>query len=902
VAILVIKQEILDKLQKYSMADALRFYHAVLSPIKKDTDKYWQVTAQLAKADRFFLLTHLLHRPDAIHPWLYARCRELENSPDGHLDLWSRFHYKDIHLSVRIPTPTGAKLFGDIHPGDEVFNREGIPVKIVAETKIYDDSVCYEILFDNGEKIKCGAGHLWFVNHNSKKRIPGTNKRVGWVEEVWETNQIVAYEENRKLKPSWSPLKISFTKPVNPPEKDLIVAPYTLGAWLGDGSSDGGRVCCGDGGVFTRIEEEGYTLGKSVDRKEKDCFSFTVLGVVTQLKTLNVVKNKHIPEEYFTASKAQRLELLRGIFDTDGFYHKEDSMCVLTSARERLAEDVKRLAASLGFKVFLNHYINDYKGEPYDVWTVKFICNQTTEIPFTIKRHLKRINPAGKYQQNFHYIREVNLIPTEPTKCIQVEGDGSFLCSDSYIPTHNSTLGTYAGAIQEIIRNPEITICILSYNNSTATAFLSQLKTELTKNEDLKSAFPEIFYDNPERDAESWSLDKGITVQRKTNPKEATIEAFGLVDNQPVGRHYQLRIYDDVVTMNSVTTADMTQKTDEAWALSLSLGAGVHGNRMWHFGTRYNAADTYQTILDREFLSPRIYPATDDGTLTGKLVFMDKKEWDNLVKGSSEYVLACQQLQNPLAGKNQEFDLDWIRRYETRPEILNLYIVVDPAGEGNKKGGAACNTAMAVIGMDSQHNKYLLDGACHQMTLDDRWKMLSKLFFKWRNSPGIQSVVVGYERYSMQADIPHFKLQMKLEKKYFPITEVAGSTAKNDRIRRLIPDFKNWAFFFPEVKVFTKRMKRYEETGRKHLVARPIKRKDHNKNIYELSQWVIDNEYKLFPHNKLKDFLDAMARIYDLDMTPPMDMSHVQLEVEDEFDGMGGPSYYQGQSMEPEFV
>ena len=369
------------------------------------------------------------------------------------------------------------------------------------------------------------------------------------------------------------------------------------------------------------------------------------------------------------------------------------------------------------------------------------------------------------------------------------------------------------------------------------------------------------------------------------------------MDNQPVGRHYQLRVYDDVVTMNSVTTSQMIHKTTESWELALSLGAGEHGNRMWHFGTRYNAADTYQTLLDRGALTPRIYAATDNGQMDGRLVFMQQKAWDALVKNSSDFVLACQQMQNPLAGKQQEFDLDWVRRWEVRPRILNVYITVDPAGE---KKGVNCNSAFCVVGVDAQQNKYLLDGACHQMDLTEKWAMLRKLYFKWRDAPGVQCVEVGYERYSMQADIQHFNVMMQQEGVFFDIKEVAGATKKDDRIRRLIPDFKNWAFFFPEVDKFTRRMKEAEESGNRALVARPIKRKDHDNNVYELSQWVIDNEYKLFPHNKLKDFLDALSRIYDLDLLPPMYMGNVQLAQENDHDNYGGPTTYQGSPMEPD--
>ena len=84
----------------------------------------------------------------------------------------------------------------------------------------------------------------------------------------------------------------------------------------------------------------------------------------------------------------------------------------------------------------------------------------------------------------------------------------------------------------------------------------------------------------------------------------------------------------------------------------------------------------------------------------------------------------------------------------------------------------------------------------------------------------------------------------------------------------------------------------------RHLVAKPIKRIDHNDKVYELTDWFFRTEYKKFPNSQMKDMLDAMSRIYDLDVNPPIDYTNEEM-VPNDFSSKGA-SYYEGQCMEPE--
>ena len=393
---------------------------------------------------------------------------------------------------------------------------------------------------------------------------------------------------------------------------------------------------------------------------------------------------------------------------------------------------------------------------------------------------------------------------------------------------YKSTIITFGKTIQDILNNPEITVGIFSHTKPIARAFLRQIKYELETNERLKFLFPEILYENT-KSADNWSEDKGITVKRKTNPKEATVEAHGLVDGQPTSKHFALLVYDDVVTRESVTTPDMIHKVTDAWALSLNLGA--EGGNVRYIGTRYHYNDTYREIMKRGSAIPRLHPATDNGKVDGVPVFLTKKALHKKRRDQGPYVFACQQLQDPKADETQGFSKDWLRYWHKRDfENLNIYILVDPAGEKRKENDY---TSMFVVGLGRDKNYYIIDMVRDRLNLTERTKRLMALHQMYK------PIGVGYEKYGMQSDIEHIEYVQEEKKYMFEVTPLGGATPKLDRIRRLIPIFEQGRILFPYGLAYED----YE--GKRH----------------DLVETFIDEEYTPFPVMAHDDMLDCLARI-----------------------------------------
>ena len=400
---------------------------------------------------------------------------------------------------------------------------------------------------------------------------------------------------------------------------------------------------------------------------------------------------------------------------------------------------------------------------------------------------------------------------------------------------YKSTIITFALTIQDILKDPEITVGIFSYSRPIAKAFLRQIKQEFQANEDLRALFPDIIWENPQRDAPKWSEDDGLIVRRKSNPKESTIEAWGLVDAQPTSKHFELMVYDDVVTKDSVTGPDMIRKVTESWETSLNLTKD--GGNVRYVGTRWHFADTYREIMGRGAAIERRHPATVDGTYEGEPVLLSRETLAQKRRDMGPYTFGAQMLLDPTADRTQGFRNEWIKYYvgSTDYSGYNKYLIVDAANEKKKSSDY---TALVVIGLGSDSNFYLLDAVRDRLSLRERGDAVFALHRRWKPS------AVGYERYGMMADIEYIKERQDRENYRFDITELGGTMPKLDRIRRMIPIFETGRFHLPEV----------------------LRKTDYEGRVHDLVVDFVEEEYKAFPVAIHDDMFDAISRIVDADM------------------------------------
>ena len=377
----------------------------------------------------------------------------------------SRQAGKALSLDTPIPTPIGWKTMGDIQVGDIIFDANGKETRVSFTTDVMHDHDVYDIHFDNGEIVKADAEHLWTFSTNvynsGKMSTENTEKLL---------------EILKKAKKMGQGVKIKCTEPVNYKFSEQKIPPYILGLWLGDGNSCDGRITC-DISDYNSYKEKIVSLGFKtsefkIDKRSDRTGNFTIYGLFPLLKHYNLLKNKHIPKNYEFASKEQRQELIKGLMDSDGYCGKRGA-CEFYQKKEEIIESFKRILSSMGVKV--KKKSREISGDKYYT-----LCFSTKKFDlFHLDKKLERQKKCqGSVVLDHFYIKDIVKCESVPVKCIQVENDEHlFLCSNSYIPTHNTTTAV-AIILHYVLFNTEPKlVALLANKGDAAREILERIQT-----------------------------------------------------------------------------------------------------------------------------------------------------------------------------------------------------------------------------------------------------------------------------------------------------------------------------------------------------------------------------------------------------------------------------------------
>lgn len=343
--------------------------------------------------------------------------------------------YKGLPLDTKIPTVEGWSTIAELKEGDFIFDKDGNKTKILHKSEIHYNP-CYKITFDNSSSIIADCEHRWLISfkkNKCKKRPDGYEHVVMTSEEIYNY-----LKNNKKLKPYAIP-KILNPKPLNCEEKELPIDPYVLGAWLGDGSKAAGLITQAKGSaVWDEIERRGYSLSSN-DQHNPDRANVemrTVYGLSTELRKLGLLNNKHIPDIYQRASFEQRLDLLRGFMDTDGYFHPKRKRFVMSTGQEWQKNDLVKLLATFGIKASVFKVLKKCNDKSFTAWDVCFSTDLFN--PFLTRN--QNIDSVGKMNcRTFRNIKKIELVETVPTQCLEVDSPShTFLCTEEMIVTHNT--------------------------------------------------------------------------------------------------------------------------------------------------------------------------------------------------------------------------------------------------------------------------------------------------------------------------------------------------------------------------------------------------------------------------------------------------------------------------------
>lgn len=331
---------------------------------------------------------------------------------------------------------------GAIQVGDRVFDETGAQCRVTAAYEPTLPERAYRITFSDGSTIEAGGEHQWITwSHTERKawlrsgrheNEDGPKKvylpknwprwrvkhRWGNVSEVGPqirtTDCLAETLRYGKRGDTNHSIPVAGWLDVEP-NAPLPIPPYTLGLWLGDGDTE-------SAGIGATRQSEG------------------IESLTGRLKKLGLTSGKYVPPAYLRGTSSQRLALLQGLMDTDGYADAKKNTVEFCNTNQNIAYAVLELARSLGQKPSIKAgRAMLYGRDCGPKWRVTW--RPTIDV-FRLKRKAVRIKPVKVqgFRHRHRMIRSIERIPVKPMRCIAVDSPNSlFLAGEAMIPTHNST-------------------------------------------------------------------------------------------------------------------------------------------------------------------------------------------------------------------------------------------------------------------------------------------------------------------------------------------------------------------------------------------------------------------------------------------------------------------------------
>jgi hypothetical protein len=365
-------------------------------------------------------------------------------------------------LDALISTPFGFKPMGCVRVGDALSHPSGTSTFVIG-LHPQGTKPIYRLTFSDGASCEATDEHLWLVRFSSKQkkqeRNSGNRGVIRTSQWLFDYMQKV---ENQKRKaypiiPLSRPVQYTLGRGRGR-QAARDIDPYLLGVLIGDGHLKRHiSFTSADPEIATYIEDAGYSV-----THQSGTYTYRIVGerladgTRTPNRALAVIRelgldvgssDKFVPKYFFTASIAERVAIIQGLLDTDGYADSRGHIS-FTSVSRQLAEDVQFIARSLGGKATITSDTGSYR----DPTGTQITCQPAYTVYITIDQPgaLFRLARKKKRCQSYEFnggnsavgrrLVRVEYVGEKEAQCITVDNPDGLYITNDFIVTHNSRL------------------------------------------------------------------------------------------------------------------------------------------------------------------------------------------------------------------------------------------------------------------------------------------------------------------------------------------------------------------------------------------------------------------------------------------------------------------------------